>query len=204
VAAFFAEQRVLRAIRYGTRIAMVPRRKGNNNMHSLKTNSLVLASSLAAFAVACGGGSPVSGTWNQANGSIAVPAALGGGTVSSNNTFVFDDSVSPATFSLQMDLSLMGLTDTLTAQGTYTDTGTAVTFEFTGFAIAAGSGDSSSIGVDGSQCITLNALAGAAVCFQTQQTDDYQVANNTLTIPIINEIVGGTLGPTTLTLTRSK
>ena len=58
------------------------------------------------------------GTWNQPNGQISVPAALGGGTVASNNTLVFDDSQAQSTFTLTMNLSFSGLTDTLTAKGT--------------------------------------------------------------------------------------
>lgn len=158
----------------------------------------------AVLAAACGGGDAVHGTWSQPNGQITVPQALGGGTVQSANTLVFDDTVSPATFDLKMVLSFQGLSDTLEAKGTYKDNGGAVALDFTGFAVASGSGDVASIGNDGSQCITLTALAGAQVCFQTQQTDSYQLQSNVLTVGIVNEIVGGTMGPTTLTLNRAQ
>ncbi len=166
-------------------------------MHSIKL------AAVAALVVACGGGSPVVGTWNQPNGTIAVPAALGGGTVDSQNTLTFDDSVSPHTFALEMDLQFMGLTDTLKAHGTYTDDGANLAMTFTGFDVAAGSGDTASV-VDGNRCITLAPLAGATVCFATPQTAAYSVAGDTLTIAIDNEIVGGDMAPTTLTLARSK
>jgi hypothetical protein len=166
------------------------------------TRKALTASTIALLCAACGGGDAVHGTWNQPNGQISVPAALGGGTVASNNTLVFDDSQAQSTFTLTMNLSFSGLTDTLTAKGTYTDNGSALALDFTGFDIAQGSGDTSAVGSDGSQCITLNGLGGAAVCFQTSQSDGYQIANDTLTLAINNEIVGGQMGPTTLTLTR--
>jgi hypothetical protein len=97
----------------------------------------------------------------------------------------------------------MGLSDTLVAQGTYTDSGSDVSLEFTGFQIPSGSMDTANVDSSGNQCITLNALGGAAVCFQAQQTDSYQISSNTLTLAITNEIVGGPMGPTTLTLTKS-
>ena len=165
---------------------------------------LALPTILTLVCAACGGADAVHGTWNQPNGQIEVPPTLGGGTVQSDNTLVFDDTASPSTFDLKMALSFQGLTDTLEAKGTYTDNGGSVALDFTGFAVAQGSGDVASVGTDGSQCITLTALAGAQVCFQTQQTDSYQIQNNTLTVAIINEIVGGAMGPTTLTLSRSQ
>lgn len=161
--------------------------------------SLRIFAALALATAACGGGSDVSGTWNQPNGTIAVPPALGGGTVDSNNTLVFDDTVSPHAFTLTMDLSFMGLTDTLVAHGTYQDDGKSLAMTFTGF--DAAQGDSAST-MDGNQCITLAPLAGATVCFASPQTATYSVANGTLTIAIQNEIVGGDMAPTTLTLTR--
>jgi hypothetical protein len=170
-------------------------------MHNFKK---ALSAAFAVLVVACGSGDPVNGTWNQPNGSISIPQALGGGTVASNNTLVFDDSVSPASFKLTMDLSFMGLTDTLEAHGTYSDQNNAVAFQFTGFDIPAGSMDSAAVDSSGNQCVTLNQLAGAVVCFQAQQSDSYQVSNETLTIGIVNEIVGGPMGPTTLTLTKSQ
>ncbi len=170
-------------------------------MHSIK--KFVLASTIACLA-GCGGGDPVNGAWNQQNGTIDIPQSLGGGTVATNNTLVFDDTVSPGKFTLKMDLSFANLTDTLQAHGTYVDDGKAVAFTFTGFDVTQGSGDTASVGDGGSQCITLTALAGATVCFQAQQSDAYTLATDTLTIPIMNEIVGGAMGPTTLTLTRAK
>jgi hypothetical protein len=169
-------------------------------MHSLE--KIFLASTIACLA-GCGGGDPVNGTWNQQNGTIDIPQALGGGTVATNNTLVFDDTVSPGAFTLKMDLSFANLTDTLQAHGTYADDGKAVAFTFTGFDVAQGSGDTASVGDGGSQCITLNALAGATVCFQAQQSQTYTLSGNALTIAITNEIVGGAMGPTTLTLTRA-
>ena len=173
-------------------------------MHSFKTRSILLASSFALLAVACGGGDPVTGTWNQPDGTITIPAALGGGSLDDNATLVFDDSVSPAAFTLTMDLSFQGLTDTLEAKGTYTNDGSNLTLTFTGFVIAPGSGDTSNVSPDGSQCVTMNALAGATVCFQTPQTDGYKIAGDTLTIAIDNQIVGADPAPTTLTLKRTK
>jgi hypothetical protein len=82
--------------------------------------------------------------------------------------------------------------------------GKNVTLTFAGFDVAQGSGDAASVGDGGSQCITLNALAGATVCFQAQQTQSYAIANDVLTIAITNEIVGGSMAPTTLTLKRTK
>ena len=168
-------------------------------MHSLKTN--IVKASLVAL-MACGGGDPVYGTWNQPNGSIAIPVALGGGSLTDNATLVFDDSVSPPTFDLKMDLSYTGLTDTLEAHGTYTNGGSALTLDFTGFAIAAGSGDTTNVASDGSQCLTMTPLGGATVCFATPQTDNFQIANDTLTIAINNDIAGAAPSATTLTLAR--
>ena len=159
-----------------------------------------LGSALAVLVVACGSGDSVNGTWKQPNGSISIPQALGGGTVASSNTLVFDG----ASFTLTMDLSFSGLTDTLEAHGTYSDNGSAVAFEFTGFDIPAGSMDSSAVDSSGNQCVTLAELAGAVVCFEAQQSDTYQISNDILTIGIVNEIVGGPMGPTTLTLTKSQ
>ncbi len=173
-------------------------------MHSLE--KMILAPTLACLAclAGCAGGDPVNGTWNQQNGTIEIPPPLGGGTVATNNTLVFDDTASPAKFTLTMDLSFANLTDTLQAHGTYTDDGKAVAFTFTGFDVTPNSGDTASIGDGGSQCITLNALAGATVCFEAQQSQTYTLSGNSLTIAITNEIVGGAMGPTTLSLTRSK
>jgi hypothetical protein len=173
-------------------------------MHSFKTSLIVAASTFAALAMACGGGDAVSGTWTQPNGTISIPAALGGGTLDDDVTLTFDDGVSPATFDLKMALSFQGLTDTLEARGTYTDTGSALTLHFTGFVIASGSGDTSNVAADGSQCVTLTALAGATVCFPTPQTDSYTLTSDTLTLAINNQIVGADPSPTTLTLARSK
>jgi hypothetical protein len=166
-------------------------------------SKLALASSFALLA-GCGGGDPVSGTWNQPDGTIDIPQALGGGTVSSNNTLVFDDTASPSTFTLKMDLAFANLTDTLQAHGTYAVDGQNVTLTFTGFDVPQGSSDAASVGDGGSQCITLAALAGATVCFQAQQTQSYTIQNDVLTVAITNEIVGGAMGPTTLTLKRTK
>jgi hypothetical protein len=170
-------------------------------MHSFKTISTAVAASLFAL-VACGGADPVSGTWNQPNGTIAIPIALGGGSLGDNATLVFNDSVSPPTFDLTMDLSYTGLTDTLEVHGTYTDSGGALTLDFTGFVISTGSGDTTDVASDGSQCLTMTPLAGATVCFATPQTDTYQIANDTLTIGINNDIAGAPASTTTLTLTR--
>lgn len=158
--------------------------------------SLIMVSLLA---VACGGSS-VSGTWNEPNGTIPVPQALGGGNVQTNNTLVFatDD-----TFTLTMQLQFMGLTDTLAAKGTYKDDGSSVAMTFTGFDVAQGSGDTAET-IDGNECVTLAALAGATVCFATPQSAAYTVSGSTLTIAIDNEIVGGDMTPTTLTLTRAQ
>jgi hypothetical protein len=173
-------------------------------MHSFQLRKILVASTVAVLAAACGGASdPVAGTWNQPNGSIAIPASLGGGSVDSNNTLVFDDSVSPHAFTLTMDLSFAGLTDSLVAQGTYADNGGALALTFTGFLIDQSTGDTQSVGDGGSQCITLNALAGATVCFQTPQTATFSIQSDTLSIAIDNEIVGGPMQPTTLTLTRT-
>lgn len=128
----------------------------------------------------------------------------GGGTLDDDVTLTFDDSVSPAKFDLKMDLSFQGVTDTLEAQGTYTSDGGSLTLDFSGFALANASGDTQNVASDGSQCVTLNALAGATVCFPTPQTDGFQIANDTLTLAINNEIVGAAPSPTTLTLKRMK
>jgi ABC-type Fe3+-hydroxamate transport system substrate-binding protein len=178
----------------GTRVAM-----GSLGRRGVHMRSIIFVSLLA---VACGGSS-VSGTWNQPDGTIAVPAALGGGTVAANNTLVFDDSVSPRQFHLTMDLQFMGLTDTLAANGTYEDDGASITMTFAGFDIAQGSGDTAEK-IDGNECVTLAALAGATVCFKTPQAATYTLSGSTLTIAIANEIVGGDMANTTLTLSRSK
>jgi hypothetical protein len=170
-------------------------------MHAFMLRRLVAASTLGLLAAACGGADPVSGSWNQPNGAIAIPATLGGGTVDANVTLSFDDTVSPPTFDLKMDLSFMGLTDKLDAQGTYAESGGSMTLDFTGFAIAPGSSDTSNT-ESGNPCITLNDLAGATVCFMTPQTDGFQVTGDTLTIAIDNQIAGGDAAPTTLTLSR--
>jgi ABC-type Fe3+-hydroxamate transport system substrate-binding protein len=154
---------------------------------------------VSLFAVACGGSS-VSGTWNQPDGTIAVPPPLGGGTVQTNNTLAFSGD---GTFELTMDLQFMGLTDTLAAKGTYTDDGSSIAMTFSGFDIAQGSGDTAET-LDGNECVTLAALAGATVCFQTPQNATYTLSGDTLTIAIANEIVGGDMAPTTLTLSRTK
>jgi hypothetical protein len=167
--------------------------------------NVLVASFFSLCAGACsGGGDPLHGTWNQPDGSIAIPAALGGGSLTNNATLVFNDSVSPATFDLKMLLAFNGLNDTLEARGTYTTTGSDVTLKFTGFVVLAETGDTTSVASDGSQCVTMNALAGATVCFATPQTVGYKIANNTLTIAINNQIVGAPAAPVTLTLTRSK
>jgi len=169
-------------------------------MHTFHAH-LASLSIVAALAVACGGGSdPIVGSWNQPDGSIPLPASLGGGDVASDNTLAFDDS----TFTLTMALSFDGLTDTLVAQGTYVDDGSALALTFTGFVLAASSGDTQNVGDDGSQCVTLTALAGANVCFQTPQSATYQIADDTLTIAIDNALVGGPMQPTTLTLKRTQ
>ncbi len=173
-------------------------------MHSFETRSILVASSFALLAAGCGGGDPVKGTWNQPDGTITIPAALGGGSLNDDATLAFDDTVSPAAFTLTMDLSFQGLTDTLEAKGTYANDGSKLTLTFTGFVIASGSGDTQNVAPDGSQCVTLNALAGATVCFKSPQTDGYQLANDTLTIAIENQIVGADPAPTTLTLKRTK
>ncbi len=176
-------------------------------MHSLTIKSaLIAAMALGALgAAACSGGSdPVNGTWNQPDGTIQIPTALGGGSLADNATLKFDDSVSPAAFDLTMDLSFQGLTDTLEAHGTYKNNGGSLSLDFTGFVIASGSGDSANVAQDGSQCVTLNAMAGATVCFPTPQTDNFQIDNDTLTIAINNQIVGAPVAPTTLTLKRVK
>jgi ABC-type Fe3+-hydroxamate transport system substrate-binding protein len=74
---------------------------------------------------------------------------------------------------------------------------------FSGFDIAQGSGDTAET-LDGNECVTLAALAGATVCFQTPQNATYTLSGDTLTIAIANEIVGGDMAPTTLTLSRTK
>lgn len=168
----------------------------------MRSKNLLVFSTFALLAACSGSSDPVVGTWNEPNGTIQIPQALGGGSLDDAVTLTFDDTASPSKFDLKMALSFQGLTDTLDAQGTYTVKDGSVTFDFTGFALAAG--DTSSVADDGSQCVTLNALAGATVCFTTPQTDAFQLSGDTLTLAIDNRIVGADAAPTTLTLTRGK
>jgi hypothetical protein len=178
-------------------------------MRALRIRDVITASSCGLLAAACGsgsggGGDPVNGTWTQPNGTVAIPAALGGGSLSDDATLSFDDAASPSAFDLTMALSFQGLTDTFDVHGTYTESGGNLTLDFAGFTIASGSSDTQAVGAGGSPCVTLTPLAGATVCFPTPQTDSYQIAGGTLTVSIENEIVGAPAAPTTLTLTRSQ
>jgi len=178
----------------------------HNSTLAVSATRLCLALSAAVVALAASGcgGDKLHGTWTEPNGTIAIPDSVGGGTLSDNATMVFDSTVAPQTFDLKMLLGTQGLTDTLEAHGTYTETDKDLTLTFTGFVVDPMSGDTTSVASDGSQCLTLMGLGGAGVCFSTPQTHPYTVTDTGLTVAIDNSIVGASPTVTSLSLTRSK
>lgn len=99
------------------------------------------------------------------------------------------------TFALDMDLSSMGLMDSIDLRGTYVASDGAVTLLPTGFEIDAASGN-----VAEGLCISLAGFAETEVCFSEMQDGEYEDASVTLTLA--HEIAAAA-GTTTLALPRT-
>lgn len=165
-----------------------------------RRNSILLALSLlGAFTAACASEEPVSGTWAQSDAQTPLPAAIDPmmRPLHIDTTWELDDTEN---ITVHMDLEALGLTDSITLEGTYIADGAELELAFTGFAIEPESGNEAMPGEDGAQCIVLQGFAGTPVCFPPQ-VSAYTVEGDTLSITL-EHVIAGDAGSTDFTLTR--
>ena len=157
---------------------------------------------LGLLAAACAGEDLMTGTWAQSDAQTPLPDALGGGMLDIDAEAVLDGANMPGTFTLEMNLSAMGLMDTMTVQGTYIDAGDTLDLTITGFVVDSGSSNEVSVAADDSQCIVLQGFAGTPVCFPATQSNPYTADGDVLNMTVQHSIAGAPVSQTTFNFAR--